>query len=68
MGKLLVDKPSARIYTTHVANKPSYRKRENMKYTNKEEALKAAEMENMGRDYGTAVVVQEGEFFIIKIV
>ena len=39
-----------------------------MRYTNKEEALQVAEMENMGRDYGTAIVVQEGEFFIVKIV
>lgn len=39
-----------------------------MKYLTKEEALKAAEMENMGRDYGTAIVVQEGNYFIVKIV
>ena len=39
-----------------------------MKYKTLAEAKKAADMENMGRDYGTAVVIKEGEFFIIKIV
>lgn len=39
-----------------------------MKYTTIEEAQKVANYENMGRDYGTAVVVKDGEFYIIKIV
>ena len=39
-----------------------------MKYETIKEAQKVANMENMGRDYGTAVVVKEGEYFVIKIV
>ena len=39
-----------------------------MKYETIAEAQKVANMENLGRDYGTAVVVKEGEFFLIKII
>ncbi len=39
-----------------------------MKYKTLEEAEKVARLENMGRDYGTAVVRKEGDSFIIKIV
>ncbi len=39
-----------------------------MNYKTKEEAQKIANLENMGRDYGTAVVVQNGNTFIIKII
>lgn len=39
-----------------------------MKYTTFEEAKKVADFENMGRDYGTAVVVQQGEHYIIKVI
>ena len=39
-----------------------------MKYKTREEAEKAAEIENMGRDYGTAIVIQVDNYFIIKII
>lgn len=39
-----------------------------MKYTTIEEAQMVAKFENMGRDYGTAVVIKKREYFIIKIV
>jgi hypothetical protein len=39
-----------------------------MKYKTIVEAQKVADMENLGRDYGTAVVVKEGDYFIIKII
>lgn len=37
-------------------------------YTTIKEAQKVADMENMGRDYGTAIVIKEKDYFIIKIV
>ena len=39
-----------------------------MKYKTLEEAKKVANIENMGRDYGTAIVVKVNDYFIIKIV
>ncbi len=39
-----------------------------MKYNTFEEAKKAADFENMGRDYGTAIVVDNGGVYSIKIV
>lgn len=39
-----------------------------MKYTTIEEAQKVANYENMGRDYGTAVVFKKGGYFVVKIV
>ena len=39
-----------------------------MKYKTRKEAEKIASFENMGRDYGTAIVEKVGEFYIVKIV
>jgi len=38
-----------------------------MKYKTKEEAIRAADMENMGRDYSTAYVLAEGDHYIVVI-
>jgi len=40
----------------------------NSKFSTKEEAQRVADIENMGRDYSTAVVEFDGENWIIKIV
>lgn len=39
-----------------------------MKYTTYNEAKAAANFENMGRDYGTAVVVEKDGQFLVKII
>jgi hypothetical protein len=39
-----------------------------MTYKTKEEAQRIADIENMGRDYGTAVVISVGNLFTIKII
>lgn len=38
-----------------------------MIFTTFEQAKKYADMENMGLDYGTAVVFKDGQNFIVKI-
>ena len=38
-----------------------------MKYKTLEEAEKAANIDNMGRDYSSVVVVKEGDYFILKV-